>query len=107
MKTQGLPPPRVIAVDVDGTLHMNGVSNTRLITWLAEQKAAGYSLMLWSLRGEQHARAIASQCKADHLFDLICSKPGYVIDDQGWQWIRETRVITSLARGPNEFTGPC
>ena len=41
MKTKGLPPPRVIAVNVDGTLHHDGVSNKRLITWLAEQKAAG------------------------------------------------------------------
>lgn len=99
MKTKGLPPPRVIAVDVDGTLHHDGVSNKRLIAWLAEQKAAGYSLMLWSLRGEQHARTVASQCKADHLFNLICSKPGYIVDDQGWQWIKETRVVTSLAGG--------
>ena len=55
--------------------------------------------MLWSLRGEQHARTVASQCKADHLFNLICSKPGYIVDDQGWQWIKETRVVTSLAGG--------
>jgi len=99
MKPQSLPPPRVIAVDVDGTLHQGGISNKRLISWLAEQKAAGFTLMLWSLRGEQHARTMASQCEADHLFDLICSKPGYVVDDQGWHWIKETRVITSLAGG--------
>ena len=99
MKRQALPPPRVIAVDVDGTLHQDGISNTRLISWLEEQKAAGFTLMLWSLRGEQHARTMASRCKADHLFDLICSKPGYIVDDMGWQWIRETRVITSLAGG--------
>jgi len=86
----------VIAVDVDGTLHVDGISNRRLIAWLEDQKAAGYSLMLWSMRGEEHARCMAIHCKADHLFDLICSKPGYVVDDMGWQWIKQTRVITSM-----------
>ena len=103
MKWQTLPPPRVIAVDVDGTLHVDGISNKRLITWLEEQRAAGYSLMLWSMRGEEYARRVARHCKADHLFDLICSKPGYIVDDMGWQWIKQTRVVTSLNRsaGPS------
>jgi hydroxymethylpyrimidine pyrophosphatase-like HAD family hydrolase len=96
MIQQRLPPPRTIAVDVDGTLHREGISNTRLILWLEEQKAAGYSLMLWSMRGEEHARRVASHCNAEHLFDLICSKPGYVVDDQGWQWIKETKIITNF-----------
>lgn len=78
MRLETLPPPRVIAVDVDGTLHVDGISNQRLTTWLEEQRAAGYSLMLWSMRGEEYARRAAIHCKADHLFDLICSKPGYI-----------------------------
>lgn len=91
------PPPRVIAVDVDGTLHTAGICNARLIAWCNQQKQVGFSLMLWSSRGEAHARRVADHCGVADLFDVICSKPGYVVDDKGWGWIKYTRVISSLS----------
>jgi hydroxymethylpyrimidine pyrophosphatase-like HAD family hydrolase len=88
-----LPPPRVIAVDVDGTLHIKGEPNTKAIAWLHKRKAEGYTLMLWSMRGEKHARLIANQFGCVDLFDYIVSKPGFILDDEGWSWIKRTRVI--------------
>ena len=87
-----LPPPRVIAVDVDGTLHICGEPNTRAIEWLKARKAEGFTLMLWSMRGEAHARLISGQMGCADLFDVIVSKPGYILDDEGWGWIRRTQL---------------
>jgi len=101
MISKSLPPPRVIAVDVDNTLHSAGVCNSRLIDWCKQQKEAGFYLMLWSSRGEAHARNVAAHCGVDGLFDMICSKPGYVVDDQGWGWIKYTRVISSIREALN------
>ena len=96
MIKQPPPPPRVIAVDVDDTLHSKAGCNRRLIAWCEQQKTAGFYLMLWSSRGEAHARNRARQCGVADLFHLICSKPGYVVDDQGWGWIKYTKVVTSI-----------
>ena len=84
---------RVIACDVDGTLHREGEPNTRLIAWLGDRKAEGFSITLWSARGEQHARNMAELCGCLGLFDHIVSKPGYVVDDLGWSWIKYTEVV--------------
>ena len=88
-----LPPPRVIAVDVDGTLHIRGEPNTKAIAWLHKRKAEGFALMLWSMRGEAHARLISKQIGCVDLFDVIVSKPGYILDDEGWRWIQRTKVM--------------
>lgn len=80
-------------MDVDGTLHINGVANHRAIAWLNKRKAEGYTLMLWSMRGERHARVVAKQMECAELFDVIVSKPGYILDDEGWRWIQRTRVL--------------
>ena len=50
-------------------------------------------MMLWSSRGEAHARKYAELFGVMDVFDMICSKPGYIVDDQGWGWIKYTRVI--------------
>jgi len=84
---------RVIACDVDGTLHREGEPNTRLIAWLTDRKSEGFSITLWSARGEQHARNMAQRCGCVGLFDHIVSKPGYVVDDRGWSWIKYTEVV--------------
>lgn len=84
------PPPKTIFVDVDGTLEIHGELNQPLIEWLKEKKEDGFSLVLWSMAGEKHAVIIADEYKVTHLFDHIISKPGYIIDDKGWQWIRTT-----------------
>jgi predicted HAD superfamily phosphohydrolase YqeG len=89
-------PQKVIAVDVDGTLHINGNRNQKLIDWCKDRKAEGYRIMLWSARGEAHARRCAESFQIVELFDLICSKPGYIVDDQGWQWVKYTKIIKSL-----------
>ena len=96
-RPQKYPPPRVSAVDVDGTLHRNGVANQSLIEWCRKQKESGFKLMLWSSRGEDYARKAAELFGVVDLFHVICSKPGYVVDDQGWSWIKYTRVMTAFA----------
>lgn len=90
------PPPCVIAVDVDGTLLINDQPNEALIEWCRAQKVAGFDLMLWSSRGAAHAQRCARAFGIEDLFVVICSKPGYVVDDQGWGWIKFTRVVRSL-----------
>lgn len=87
------PPPRVVAVDVDQTLSLGGSVNEKLVAWLQIKKQEGFYLMLWSSRGEDHAKAKASEFGLLELFDLICSKPGYIVDDQGWGWTKYTRVV--------------
>jgi FMN phosphatase YigB (HAD superfamily) len=90
------PPPKVIAVDVDGTLHTHGSPNARVIAWCRRKKAEGYSMLLWSSRGQAHAEKAAELFGVADIFDHIISKPGFVLDDQGWNWIRFTRVIRHL-----------
>ena len=89
-------PQKVIAVDVDGTLHNNGIVNHALVEWCKERKGQGFALMLWSARGEAYARKFAACFDITGLFDLICSKPGYIVDDQGWGWVKYTKVIRGL-----------
>ena len=101
-KAQQLAPPRIIAVDVDGTLHIGGEPNAAAIELLEQKKAEGFKLMLWSMRGERHARAIATQCGCLDLFDVVTGKPGYVLDDEGWRWTRRT-VVLRLGRPEEVF----
>jgi len=95
-KRQKYPPPKVIAIDVDGTLQQRGLPNNRLIEGCKKRKEDGFTIMLWSSRGEAHARKYAELFGVTDLFDLICSKPGYIVDDQAWGWIKYTRVIRSV-----------
>ena len=84
------------AVDVDGTLHNNGVASQQVIDWCERRVADGFSLMLWSARGEAHARQAAELFGVAHLFDHIVAKPSYLVDDLGWSWIKYTQVVTDL-----------
>lgn len=93
---QKYPPADVIAVDVDGTLHVSGIPNEEVIAWCRRRKVEGYSLMLWSARGEAHAKEAAELFGVTDVFDHIVSKPGYILDDRGWDWINFTRVIRHL-----------
>ena len=86
----------MIAVDVDGTLHRYGKLNEPLIAWCRKQKEAGFQLMLWSSRGQSYAKAAAEELGVVDLFDVICSKPGFVVDDQGWSWIKFTRIVRAF-----------
>jgi len=82
-----------IAVDVDDTLYSKGKLNQALVTWMIERKAEGFTLMLWSSRGKAHAIKAAKMSDTTELFDTINSKPGYIVDDKGWEWIKYTREI--------------
>lgn len=86
------PKPKVIYVDVDGTLLIGKPAkpNTKLIEFLHTKRSEGFDLVLWSTRGEAHAREAACVCGTTDMFRAILSKPGYIIDDKGWTWARFT-----------------
>jgi|688.fasta_scaffold394350_2 hypothetical protein len=96
------PPPKWIYVDVDGTLSLGGLPNESLLEWLQAKKADGFRLVLWSARGQAHARAAAELFECSELFEAILAKPGYVVDDRAWSWIKWTRVVRSLSNGADE-----
>jgi hypothetical protein len=93
MGRQRYEPTRCIAVDVDGTLQINGRRNDVLIDWCRDRRLDGYSILLWSARGKEHARSVADAFACADVFDVILAKPGYIVDDLGWSWIKYTRVI--------------
>ena len=91
------PPPDLIAVDVDGTLLMHdGTINRQVVDWCRHQSEQGHGLMLWSSAGQAHAEEAAMRAGIGHLFGVIISKPGFVLDDQGWGWIRFTGVVRDI-----------
>ena len=96
MKPQKYPRNKFIAVDVDSTLKLRSGANLRLISWLREKKANDYTLLLWSARGGDYAKAIAEQYNVTELFDHIHSKPGFIVDDQGWKWAKYTKVVRNF-----------
>ena len=87
---------KTIAIDVDGTLFIRGQVNEKLRTWCIEQKEAGYTLMLWSARGQDYAKQAAIDADMVDIFADIVSKPAYIVDDMGWTWIKYTKIITKL-----------
>lgn len=90
---QKYPLMRAVAVDVDGTLFIGGVVNTALVQWCRKRKSEGFELTLWSSRGREYAQRAARLANVHDVFDHIISKPGYLVDDVGWSWIRYTRVV--------------
>lgn len=92
MKTDYVP-PRVIYVDVDGTLIVHGKPNTMLIQWLRQRASEGYEINLWSMRGKEYASNQASAYECGEIFNAILSKPGFIVDDIGWSWIRHSAVV--------------
>lgn len=87
------PPPRWIFVDTDGTLARSGVLDEYIVDFLKQKRIDGFKIVLWSSRGQKHAQDVAEKYEVIDLFDFILSKPGYLIDDKGWRWIRYTKVI--------------
>jgi len=90
------PPRKVIAVDVDETLIIKGRLNTKLVEWIKGKKADGCQVNLWSARGSLYAWKVAEHHDITYLFDSIHSKPGIIVDDQGWLWIKFVKVIKSV-----------
>ena len=85
------PRQQTIAVDVDQTLLVNGSINQELKNWCINQKKKGFFMILWSARGQKHAERVAKIAGLE--FDCIISKPGHIVDDLGWDWIKYTQVI--------------
>src|SRR6266850_2157681 len=90
---QKYPPNRSVAVDVDGTLHSHGVPREATIRLCRELKVRGFDLFLWSARGADYAARVAKDLGIEDLFSHFLTKPGYIIDDEGWRWIRFTRQL--------------
>lgn len=86
--------PKVIFVDVDGTLSLRGNPNEPLVEFLRRRKSEGFELVLWSMRGGRYAREVAKAFGVLDLFDAIVSKPCYVVDDEGLQWLRSATILT-------------
>ena len=68
--------------------------NENLVNWCKSKKLDGFELVLWSARGEKYSRLFAEKHFLTDIFDKIISKPGYIVDDKGWQWLKFTRVIS-------------
>ena len=90
------PPTKCIAVDVDDTLFRRGSCSAGLVDWAGQRKAEGFDLILWSAQGRRHAEDAAKASGTLDLWTAIIGKPGYIVDDQGWKWIRFTKVIRRL-----------
>lgn len=90
------PRPKVIAIDVDGTLFdRRGHLNQRMVDWINAKYEDSYQIMIWSMRGREHAELAAERAG---LWDIAqcCAKPGYVVDDKGWSWVKGTKVIKKI-----------
>lgn len=87
------PCQKVIFVDVDDTLIKRGKLNNKLVEWCKDKKLMGFKIILWSSAGEEYARKIATRFELLDIFETIISKPGYIVDDKGWGWIKFTKVI--------------
>lgn len=93
----GLTENKTIAVDVDGTLiNVFGDLNEAVKKYCIARKADGYTLVLWSARGKEYAERYADQYGIANLFDVIMSKPGAILDDNGWAWIKYVKWVREL-----------
>lgn len=91
--TQRFPIAKVIAVDIDGTLVQDGRLHLPLLDWIRERKQEQFRLMLWSARGREYVMTTAHRFGVVPLFDDLISKPGLIVDDQGWTWTQYTRRV--------------
>ena len=92
------PPTKCIAIDVDGTLVISGRLNLNLATWAKERKEQGFEVILWSARGRQYAIDQATKYGVTDCFTVIISKPGFIVDDLGWSWVKYTQILTGWIR---------
>lgn len=95
-KRQKHPPNKCIGIDVDGTLIQNGRLNRRLAKWAKEKKEEGFEVLLWTARGKKHADRVAEKYGITDHFTAIIGKPGYIVDDLGWSWVKYSRVLRKL-----------
>lgn len=94
-RIQKYPPPKVIAIDVDKTLiKRSGAVNSEIVNWARHQHQEGYQIIIWSSRGAENAQKAAELAKLTDIILIAMSKPGFVVDDKGWQWIKYTKVVS-------------
>lgn len=84
-------PPRVLAVDVDGTLIDGGRAHPSIVELVQRQAAAGWDVLIWSMRGRRYAEQAAAFAGLAELVTCV-GKPGVIVDDQGLDWLRDVRV---------------
>ena len=88
------PRQRVIAVDFDGTLfRKEGCLNEGVAAWCRKKKSEGFQMILWSARGREICERAVVAFGLVGVFDHVLSKPGYILDDKGWSWIKYTHVV--------------
>ena len=87
------PLPRWVFIDVDNTLVHYGVLSQNVVDYIKEARGRGFRFVLWSARGEEYAKSVADRHDVADLFEHIISKPGYIMDDHGWNWIRYTKRV--------------
>ena len=92
-----LPPPRCIAIDVDGTLITDGRVNQPLVDYARGAAEAGFDILIWSMRGRIHAERAMQAAGLTDVARAI-SKPGLIIDDQGLTWLRHVRITNRVPR---------
>jgi hydroxymethylpyrimidine pyrophosphatase-like HAD family hydrolase len=86
-------PTKSIGIDIDGTLLIGGELNKPLIEWAKTKRNKGFDVVLWSARGRKYAEKVADRHQISDVFTAIIGKPGYIVDDLGWQWIKYTKVV--------------
>lgn len=94
MRFKKFPKTKSIFVDIDGTLISRGKLNHIIIEYCRHKKAEGFDIVLWSARGREYAEDIAAKFDLAGFFTAIIGKPGYIIDDIGWSWIKNTKHLT-------------
>lgn len=93
MRRKKYSPSNCLAIDVDGTLVTDGRLNQSVAKLAKDKKDQGMDVILWSARGRAYAEAVAKKHGLEDCFTFIVSKPGFIVDDLGWGWIKYTRVI--------------
>jgi hypothetical protein len=85
------PCRRTLYVDVDGVLLIGGQINEPLAEHLRALAPLGWTLVIWSGAGAEHATTAAD---AAGLSGVTClAKPDAVIDDAGWSWVQYKPVL--------------
>lgn len=87
------PTTKCIAIDVDGTLVQDGKLSQAVANLAKTKKADGFEVILWSARGRRYAETVAAIAGIEDHFTAIVSKPGFIVDDLGWSWIKYTHVM--------------
>ena len=95
--TQKYQPPKVIYIDVDGTLIQRKKVNVPLVEWARKKHDdEGYQIIVWSSRGAGNAHLAVVQADIGDIVSHMLSKPGYIVDDKGWSWIKFTRQVNDF-----------